>query len=297
MKTNLIGYLFIAIAGFFWATLGIFTNGLYAVGLTSPQIAFMRMLFGAFFVFLYCLIFDRPALQITRKGLIRCLFLGLICQAVFNLCYVNAIGNVGVSVAAVLLYTSPIFMAIFSMIFYRETMTKYKVISIIITVAGAFLAATGGTLQSDTLNGIGILSGLAAALCYASMPFISKGALDENKNVTIILYSFLFAAIFLLPVAGPAAIINSLTNWRIMFNIIGLGLFPSCLAFLFFYAGINRNIKFSIVGIISSTELIFSQIFGWVLFGEIFTLLRLTGIVLMFGSAFLVLYEAGQKKA
>lgn len=296
MKSNLLGYLFIAIAGFFWATLGIFTNELYATGLTSPQISFLRLLLGATFIFLYCIITDRKALKITKKGLLTCVLLGLFCQAFFNLCYVNAIGNIGISVSAVLLYTSPIFMAILSKIIYRENINAYKIISLALTVIGAYLAATGGIVQSGTLNLAGILFGLCAALSYASMPFISKSAISENKNVTIVLYSFLFGAIFLLPFSSPGQLFTHITSFSILWNILGLGLFPACLAFLFFYAGIGRKIEFSIVGILSSSELIFSQIFGWVLFGETFSILRLVGVLIMFCSAFVVLYETRKKE-
>lgn len=291
MKSNYFGYLQIAVAGFFWATLGIFTNGLYAAGMTSPQISFLRLLLGAIFMTLYCLVKDRSALKITKKGLLVCVLLGLFCQAFFNLCYVNAIGNVGISVSAVLLYTSPIFMAILSKLCYQEKINTYKIISLALTVIGAYLAATGGILQAGTLNGIGILFGLGAAISYASMPFISKSALTENKNVSVVLYAFLFGALFLFPFTKPVEMVSYLTNWTVLWNILGLGLFPACLAFLFFYSGISKKIEFSIVGIFSSTELIFSQIFGWTLFQEEFTLLRLVGVLIMFASAFVVLYE------
>ena len=296
MKSNLFSYMLIAIAGFFWATLGIFTNVLTSTGLTSPQISFLRLLLGAIFLTLYCLIKDPKALRITKKGLLVCILLGLFCQAFFNICYVNSISNIGVSVSAVLLYTSPIFMAILSKVCYREKINGYKIFSLALCFVGAFLAATGGVLTPGTLNVTGILLGLCAAVSYSSMPFISKSAMSENKNVTVVLYSFLFGAIFLLPFAKPTELLQHITSWNVIVNILGLGLFPACLAFLFFYSGISRRIEFSIVGILSSTELIFAQIFGWTLFHESFSFLRLVGIIIMFTSAFVVLYEVKSKE-
>lgn len=296
MKSKLIGYLYIAIGGFFWATLGIFTNALYEAGLSSPQISLLRLTLGAIFLFIYCLITDRSMLRITKKGLIVCILLGLFCQALFNLSYVNAINRMGVSISAVFLYTSPLFMAILSKIVYKEKINAFKIFSLILTILGAFFAATGGNLDPTILASIGTLFGFMAAFFYSIMPFISNSALKENKNVTIVLYSFIFGALFLLPFAHPTQIVQSLNSFSILLNVIGLGLFPACLAFLFFYSGISKDVQFSIVGIFSSTELIFSQIFGWTLFHEEFSVLRLIGILLMVASACVVLYEIKFKR-
>ena len=99
------GYVFIAIAGLLWATLGLFGKFLMGNGLTSEQVAFTRLFFGFIVLGVYSSIRTPQILKINKKGIIYSVIIGIICQAMFNLCYFKAIDIAGVSIAAVLLYT------------------------------------------------------------------------------------------------------------------------------------------------------------------------------------------------
>lgn len=183
------GYVFIAIAGLLWATLGLFGKFLMGNGLTSEQVAFTR-LFGFIVLGVYSSIRTPQILKINKKGIIYSVIIGIICQAMFNLCYFKAIDIAGVSIAAVLLYTSPLFLAIFSKLCYKENITRSKLFSLILCFIGAIMAVTGGRLDFQGLNAFGLLLGVLSAIAYALMPTISKNALKEFSSSTILVYSF-----------------------------------------------------------------------------------------------------------
>ena len=283
------GYVFIAIAGLLWATLGLFGKFLMGNGLTSEQVAFTRLFFGFIVLGVYSSIRTPQILKISKKGIIYSVIIGIICQAMFNLCYFKAIDIAGVSIEAVLLYTSPLFLAIFSKICYKENITRSKLFSLILCFIGAIMAVTGGRLDFQGLNAFGLLLGVLSAIAYALMPTISKNALKEFSSSTILVYSFLFGAIFMIPSSRPWEILNYAKDLDVLSCMLMLGIVPAALAYIFYAAGISKGVELSVAGVVASVELVGSVIIGCTILGESFSLGKLFGVMLMLISAVVAL--------
>ena len=294
MKKGVNSYAFIAMAGILWSTLGLFGNILMERGLSSEQVAFTRLFIGFIVLSLYSLIRRPEVLKINLKGLLYCGAIGIICQGLFNKCYFKAVEVTGVSIAAVLLYTSPLFLAVFSKIVYKEKMTRAKIISLILCCIGAIMAVTGGVLDLEGINTYGIIMGIMAAITYALMPIISKNALKEFSSETILIYGFLFGAMFMIPSAKPVEMMGFVTNMNVLPYMILLGVFPAAMAYIFYAEGIARGCELSIVGVVASVELIAASIIGWTVVGEVFTIGKAIGVAIMFVSAFTAV--AGNKE-
>ncbi|AXU27439.1 TPA: DMT family transporter [Clostridioides difficile] len=283
------GYVFIAIAGLLWVTLGLFGKFLMGNGLTSEQVAFTRLFFGFIVLGVYSSIRTPQILKISKKGIIYSVIIGIICQAMFNLCYFKAIDIAGVSIAAVLLYTSPLFLAIFSKVCYKENITRSKLFSLILCFIGAIMAVTGGRLDFQGLNAFGLLLGILSAIAYALMPTISKNALKEFSSSTILVYSFLFGAIFMIPSSRPWEILNYAKDLDVLSCMLMLGIVPAALAYIFYAAGISKGVELSVAGVVASVELVGSVIIGCTILGESFSLGKLFGVMLMLISAVVAL--------
>ena len=294
MKKGVNSYVFIAMAGILWSTLGLFGNMLMERGLSSEQVAFTRLFIGFIVLSLYSLIRRPEVLKINLKCLLYCGAIGIICQGLFNKCYFKAVEVTGVSIAAVLLYTSPLFLAVFSKIVYKEKMTRAKIISLILCCIGAIMAVTGGVLDLEGINTYGIIMGIMAAITYALMPIICKNALKEFSSETILIYGFLFGAIFMIPSAKPVEMIGFVTDMNVLPYMILLGVFPAAMAYIFYAEGIARGCELSIVGVVASVELIAASIIGWTVVGEVFTIGKAIGVAIMFVSAFTAV--AGNKE-
>lgn len=294
MKKGANSYVFIAMAGILWSTLGLFGNMLMERGLSSEQVAFTRLFIGFIVLSLYSLIRRPEVLKINLKCLLYCGAIGIICQGLFNKCYFKAVEVTGVSIAAVLLYTSPLFLAVFSKIVYKEKMTRAKIISLILCCIGAIMAVTGGVLDLKGINTYGIIMGIMAAITYALMPIISKNALKEFSSETILIYGFLFGAMFMIPSAKPVEMMGFVTDMNVLPYMTLLGVFPAAMAYIFYAEGIARGCELSIVGVVASVELIAASIIGWTVVGEVFTIGKAIGVAIMFVSAFTAV--AGNKE-
>lgn len=271
-------YLVVLIASIFWGTIGTFGKLLMNYGLLPLEVAFCRLFFGCILLFLFAFFYRKEALRISKKGLLYTLVLGIFCQALFNILYFNSIQRVGIAIAAVLLYTAPIYLAFLSRFFFKERITSSKKISIILCVLGSFLAVTGGVLNIKSLDIIGILLGIGAALSYACLSVLSKHAMTEVNELSLIMYSFLIGWILLLPIVNPIDILHKVTDVHGLLLLVGQGLFTSALPYMFYMTAVRAGAELTRSGVICSVELIISVVIGWCFFAEGISLFKVVGV-------------------
>ena len=134
MKTK--AYLYIITAAVCWGLIGLFVRTLAAQGFSSMQIVALRSLAAAICVTLPLLRSGRAALCIRLRDL--WLFVGTgICSLVFfNYCYFNAMQQTSLAVAALLLYTAPVFVMLMSLLCFGEAFTRTKALALLLTFSG-----------------------------------------------------------------------------------------------------------------------------------------------------------------
>ena len=85
----------------------------------------------------YMLVFRRQAFKIKLKDLWVFLGAGLLSLTMFGLAYMNAMQEMSLSMAVVLLYTSPIFVILLSAPLFKERITPVKVVALVLVIIGA----------------------------------------------------------------------------------------------------------------------------------------------------------------
>ena len=286
MKSK-IGYFYILLAGIFWSTLGFLVSKISDYNFSPEEVAFFRMVGGFIVISIYGKITMPTMFKITKKGILYVFAIGIVCQCIFNIAYMGSISMVGASMAAVLLYVSPVFVAIFSKIVYKEKINKIKILSLIFCVIGAFLAVTGGKIEIQGLNIIGILAGIISAITYAMLPIFNKNALKEMDNITMSAYAFLIAAILMCFRINPVETISKIDSVKVFGYIAAIGIIPTAMSYIVYSKGILKGVELSIAGVVASIELVLSVIIGWTLLGEDFSVVKLFGVLFMVVSTFI----------
>lgn len=280
-KKTTTAYGFIAAAAILWGTIGPFVRLFSGLGFSSNTIVFIRLFFGFAVLSLYLLLQNPKLLKINVKGLMACAMVGLITQTGFNFAYVRAINLIGVSLSAVLLYLAPLFLLLWSVWIFKENPSRNKVFGVLLCVIGAALAVTGGNLSTSELSYEGILMGVLSAVCYSLMTVFSRLLLKSIPAMTLIVYSFLFGALFTLPMLSFSDLRLIVSSPANLLLSIAMGLVPAALAYIFYFKGMSSQPDLAIVGVLTTLELIFSLLFAVLLFRESLTLWHSAGVILI----------------
>ncbi|MHC1723734.1 MAG: DMT family transporter [Aminipila sp.] len=273
------GYLMILIAGMLWGSIGLFVTILKSLGADSALIAFLRIGIGFFLLIpmMYAMK-GRELFKIDKKGLLICLILGIFSQGLFNLCYNEAIRNVGVATASVLLYTAPIFVCIMSGIVFKEKIGGAKIGALSINVIGCVLTVTGGDFTSIRFSVYGVAMGVTAGFLYALMTILGKTSTGNYDSLTILFYSFLFGSLFLGIVIHPFHGISQLVNPLFIMAAIGFGLIPTLVSYFFYMKGLAKGLEASRVSVIASIETVVAAFIGLVVLHETSSFIKIIGI-------------------
>lgn len=104
------------------------------------------------------------------------------------------------SVMAVLLYTSPAFIVLLSVLLFRETLTRQKLLALVLTFAGCCLVSGLGSGSAVSMKGL--LLGLGSGFFYALYSIFSHYAIERGYGSwTITFYTFLFCLLASAPLA------------------------------------------------------------------------------------------------
>ena len=277
----------IALGAVVWGTQGPFAQVLMQGGASPLFVATMKLFVGAFSLFGIIKLTNPALLKIDRQGLMLTALIGLVSQAGFNFLYYNSVQLIGIANAAVLLYTSPIFFLVLSVLFFNEKLTLRKGLAAALCFLGCAIAVTGGKFNFAGLSLVGLIMALIAAMTFAFMSAVGKKALSGYAPLTIVAYSFLWGALFLSPGAVLTGAFAIHVDSSILMGVIGIGLLPAALAYFLYFSGVNEGVPLSQAGIISALEMVSAVVIAWTMFHEAVNGIKVLGVGLILLSVML----------
>lgn len=283
-----IGPVLILLAGCFWGSMGIFVRRLSAFGFTSIQIVSIRVTIAAAVFFLLLFIKDRSGFKISLKDLPLFLGLGFGSILFFTVCYFSAISIMPLSTAAILLYTSPIWIMLMSVLFFREKITRVKLIALGLAFIGCVLVSG---ISGEGLTLKGLLLGLGSGIGYGLYSILGTIALRKYSPYTVTAYTFLFAGAGSWLICNPTEMFSKIAGAE---NLTGLVLFclltalvTAVIPFLAYTLGL-RTVEVSRAGILATIEPLVATLIGIIVFSEQLTWLSGLGIMLILAAVVLL---------
>ena len=290
-----IGILLIILAACFWGSMGIFVRKLGEYGFSSIQIVSIRITIAALVFCIILLIKDRTGFRISPRDIPLFLGLGLGSILFFTVCYFSAIAIMSLSTAAILLYTSPIWIMLMSMLFFHEKMNSRKLVALVLAFTGCVLVSG---ISGDGMTVTGILLGLGAGFGYGLYSILGTIALRKYSPYTVTTYTFVVAAIGSWIICQPADLISKFKaagspSGLLLFCIL-TAILTAVIPFLFYTLGL-RTVEAGRAGILATIEPLVATVIGMICFSEPVTILSGAGIVLIL-TAVVILNCKGRQK-
>ncbi|MCR5719884.1 MAG: DMT family transporter [Lachnospiraceae bacterium] len=284
VKKNL-GVIFIILAACFWGSMGIFVRRLTGYGFDPIQIVALRVTVAAL-IFSGILFFKEPkGFKIAPKDIVLFMGLGWGSILFFTICYFTAITIMPLSTAAILLYTSPIWIMLMAAVVFREKITFKKLVALILAFGGCVLVS-GISGERIPLKGLAL--GLGSGLGYGLYSILGTVALRKYSPYVVTAYTFLFAAAGSWVVCKPGEMIRILAKTESLAPLILLcvltGIITAVIPFLFYTLGL-RSTDASKAGILATIEPMVATVIGVIAFNEALTAFSAVGIVLILAAS------------
>ena len=278
---TLTGSILIILAGCFWGSMGIFVRRLGTYDFSSIQIVSIRVTLAALLFALVLLIKDRAGFKILFRDLPLFLGLGFGSILFFTVCYFTAITMMPLSTAAILLYTSPVWIMLMSVLFFHEKLDRRKLMALVLAFAGCVMVSG---ISGGGLTPIGLLVGLGSGIGYGLYSILGTIALRRYSPYTVTTYTFIFAAVGSWIICRPVELFDKFTNTaHIGFLTVFCcltALVTAVIPFLAYTCGL-QNVEASKAGIIATIEPMVATLIGILVFSEPLTLISGLGILLI----------------
>lgn len=269
------------LAGVCWGLTGLCNRFITPAGFSQSQIMFVRSFLPLVVLFLYLLIFNRAAFKIKLKDLWCFLGSGLLSLTMFGLAYMNAMQEMSLSMAVVLLYTSPVFVILLSAPLFKERITPAKIVALVLVIVGA-VCTTGVITGSLTITPRGLLFGIISGLGYGLYSIFSRFAFQRGySSMTVTFYTFLFSSIALTALSEPWEIPSLIVSPQIGCWLFALGIVTALVPYLLYTKGLE-GVENGTASILATVEMVVATLVSALFFQEPFGLANLIGIVLVF---------------
>lgn len=277
-----------AAAAVIWGTMGVWVRWLNTYGLNAMDVVAWRCIGTVVCVGIGLFFYDRKLFAVRLKDFWCFAGTGIASILFFNYCYFKSIEMIDLSTAAVLLYTSPIFVVLLSAPLFREKITWQKAAAVGLAVIGCALVSGVGSGDS-VLSAGGVLTGLGAGLGYALYSIFSRYALQKGYHtLTITFYTFLVAAVGILPYVPFGNLhVELFAEPDFWGASAGLILLVTVAAYVLYTYGLS-GMENGKAAVIATVEPVTASLIGAVFYHESLTVTGICGVAAVLLSGWLV---------
>lgn len=285
----------VLLAGICWGVISLFVNIFTSWGVSALTVACLRLTVTAVSLVVFSLIFKRSAFKVKIRHLPLLFSVGIFGLMGTMFSYQTAITMTSASVASILMYTSPIFIFIFSIVVFKEKVTIGKIIALSLAVVGCVFVS--GIIDGGIFTVEGILMGLLSGVTYALYSIIGVFALRHYDSLTVTIYGFIISAVFGFIFMDYGAIGSAMnivaSPFIVVLAIIGVAVVCTIAPYSLYTWGLRR-MEASKAGILACIEPIVATLVGIFCLSQPTTIFQIVGIVCVVGA--IVLLQISNKK-
>jgi DME family drug/metabolite transporter len=276
----MMGYVYIVLAAVLWGLIGPASRFALRDAVDPLEIAFWRAAIAAVLFGAHAAALRRVTVE--RRDAPAVLAFGLVGIALFFASYMQAVRLGGASLAAVLLYTAPVWVALLAWMAGWETLGARKMLALAVTLVG--VGGLAGAAGGEVRVGAGaILWGLVSGWAYATHYVFGKRYFPRYPTPTLFLYALPVGAAGLLPFFRFQPD-KSATTWAVL---VFLAVVPTYGSYLLYSAGLRR-VEATRAATVATTEPVVAAAAAYLVWDErlsvagyLFAAVVLAGVLLM----------------
>ena len=292
MKTNkTLGLIFAILAATIYGCTGILAKVTYSEGCNTMTLTMFRSVFSAPVLFLY-LKLRGVSLKVTKKQFKTLMLLGLMGATLTSVFLYGSYNYISVGLTTCIHFIYPVIVAIVSVAVFKDKISKAKIISIVLSVAGLAMF-----LEKDLdLNMTGIIFALLSGVAYSIYVLaMDMGGVRDLHPMAIAFYCCCVASVLLFCYGtATSQLVYDMTpkGWIYMF------IMAMCVS-----VGANsmipvavKHVGGTVTSIMGMFEPISTVILGYVVLNETMTARGLIGCALVIAAVVILTLESAREK-
>jgi drug/metabolite transporter (DMT)-like permease len=271
------GYFYALLAAVLFGANGSVSKVVIESGFTAIQLTQMRVLGAAVISGVILLVLDRKSFRVPMRQWPVIAILGIVGVGMLQATYAFAIALLPVGIALLLEYLAVLIVALVAFFFFKEKVHQRLWIAITCVLVGLVVVAE---IWASTLNPVGMLWGLGAAICLATYFLVGEKQLQTISPLALSFWAPFsgwwnftpdtFTALVPLSSSAESA---SLPIWVFIVWNMTLGSFAP---FLLSLSALKR-LSATVAGIIATSEIAFAFIAAWLWLHEALNLSQILG--------------------
>lgn len=274
-----LGFLYVLLAGIGFGFIGIFSRFALQSGISVGELLFWRFFVAAVLLWISLLALKPRLVRLPLRQILISAALGGLGYALFSTLYFKAIENVSVPLAALLLFTFPIFVNLGAHFILQERMSRTQGLSLALASLGLGVLLWGPLMVHSTA---GIFFGLGSAVGYSIYVLVSGRVQKNVPPLSSSLYVISAAALMQFLINRPSlSNILSFSPLQI-FCILGVAIVSTIGPLTLFLAGLQK-LSSSQASVVVMIEPVVAALAAWYFLGETLSSLQLLGGMIVLG--------------
>jgi drug/metabolite transporter (DMT)-like permease len=206
----------------------------------------------------------------TPREWIGLLLMGATGVFAFNLCFMYGLARIPASRASLIMALNPAITLFGAALFLHEHLTRYKVIGIVIALAGVAVVLGHGNPLGVVSGSVGVgeLVMFGCPLAWAVNTLIAKRMLPDMAPIGSTMWSAIIGTAMLAVVAAFSGQLMAVgVSWRAWAALVSMAIFGTAIALVLFYDGV-RHIGPARASVFINIVPVFAVALGVLLLGE-----------------------------
>lgn len=216
----------------------------------------------------------------SPSNIFKLLLYSLLGMLFVQYAYMASIGTGNVAVATLLQYIAPVYIIIWYIIRGLETLKRFDILAIIMTLVGTFLLLTNGSISQLTVPPTSLFWGIISGLALAFYTIYAPQLLNQFSSILVVGWAMIISGLamsFKHPIWKID--ISTLSTSTFIYIIFGI-LLGTTLAFLLFVDSL-KYLTAKETTLIGTIEPVIAVIASAVWLGESFKIQQVIGIILI----------------
>lgn len=274
-RSSWIGTLEIIIGSIGFGFLGVFGKLAFQNDLTIGELLTYRFSLAAILLAVGLLVINRQLLVFSKKQIFISSLLGIFGYAIFASLYFTAIKGLSIPLAAMLLYTYPVFVSLFQHFIKKDHLSKKEWICLLGVLVGLSFLLWG---EVQIKSWWFVIAGIGSAVTYAVYILVSAHYQRGVKPITSSFYVILSAAIALAILHRPDfSRVPTLTPTQ-LFIVLGIAIICTIGPLTFILAGLQK-LSEAQAALISTVEPVTATFASVILLNETMTVAQIFGAI------------------